>query len=205
MVSSAYRFPDTIPMNIISFLQDHRLIVLALHVLSMAIGLGGATVSDILFFRFLKDYRVSKKEEEVLHVLKDVVLGAIVLIVISGVALYLTDIPTYSASPMFRIKMTVTAVVVLNGTALHLFIAPYLIHLNMREHGRMGRNWSRFAFALGAVSVCSWYSAFLIAMLKSALPFTYGTMLTAYIILLCTGILGSQVVEHVLTNRARPQ
>lgn len=185
-----------------TFLEDYRLLFLTLHILSMAIGLGGATVSDILFFKFLKDYRISKKEVEVLHVLKNLILGIIVVIVLSGAALYFPEAARFNASPMFLVKAFATAVLVLNGIALHVFIAPHLIHLNLRTKHKMGRGWHRLAFALGSISIVSWYSVFLIAMLKSALPFTFEQMLGIYIAVLMIAITGSQVMEVLLTRRA---
>jgi len=191
--------------TILTFLADYRLAFLTLHILSMAIGLGGATVSDLLFFKFLKDYRVSKKEEEVLHLLKDVILTVMLIIALSGLALYLPEASRLNASPMFLVKVIATVILIINGIALHVYIAPHLIHFNLRKKERLGRKWHRLAFALGAISVCSWYSVFLIAMLKSALPFGFSTMLTGYLLLLITSILISQLVEYSLTKRAQKE
>lgn len=184
------------------FLSDYKLIFLTLHILSMAIGLGGATISDILFFKFLRDYRVSKKEEEVLHIMKDIILAAIFIIALSGFALYVPRAEELNASPMFLVKAVATGVVIANGIALHLFIAPYLIHLNLRRQEKMTRGWQRLAFALGAVSVCSWYTAFFIAMLKEAMPFSFSFMLTLYLCLLFTAVATSQILEWHLAKKA---
>lgn len=185
------------------FLTNYRLLFLTIHILSMAIGLGGATVSDILFFKFLKDNRVSKKEEEVLHILKDVILAAILCILISGLALYIPEMERLSASPLFLVKVIATTVVMVNGIALHMFIAPHLIHFNLRNEGQMGRGWQRLAFTLGSISVCSWYSAFLIAMLKEAIPWGFTPMLSLYLLLLASAIVGSQIMERMLSKRAK--
>ncbi len=186
----------------LALLTAYRTPLLTLHVLSMAIGLGGATVSDVLFFRFLKDYKVSKKEEEVLHVLKNLILTVMFIITLSGAMLYLPESARFNASPMFLVKAIAAAVLLVNGIALHIFIAPYLMLLNLREHGKMGRNWHRLAFALGSISICSWYSVFLIAMLKTELPWGFATMLAVYLSLLTSAVVCSQIVEYILTKRA---
>lgn len=188
--------------NTLTFLESHQTIFLTIHVLSMAIGLGGATVSDLLFFKFLKDYRVSKKEEEVLHLLKDVILTAMFIITLSGLALYLPQASTLNESPLFLVKMAISFILIANGIALHVFIAPHLIHLNLRQSECMGRAWHRLAFALGAISICSWYSVFLIAMLKEALPFGFSTVFSAYLGLLLLAIACSQLAESLLTKKA---
>lgn len=189
--------------SLISFFQKHQTIFLTLHILGVALGLGGATISDILFFKFLKDYRISKKEEEVLHILKTIVLGAIALLILSGIAVYLTDIPRYNQSAQFLVKALVVGVVTLNGIALHLYVAPHLIHLNLKDHKKMGRKWHKLAFGLGGVSVASWYSAFFIAMLKSIIPWSFWTLLLIYFTVLVAGVCMSQVLENYLTKRAR--
>ena len=185
-----------------SVLADFKLYFLTLHILSMAIGLGGATVSDILFFKFLKDYKISKKEVEVLTVLKNVVMGAIIVIFISGFALYLPAMAKYNANPRFVLKAFITGVVMLNGFALHMIVAPHLIeldlHCNDSEH-----NYRRYiAFALGAVSVCSWYSVFFIAMLKTEMSFTFTQGLMGYVCLIAVAITCSQLLGMYLVKQA---
>lgn len=189
--------------SLIAFLAQHKLKFLTLHILGTALGLGGATISDIMFFKFLKDFRISKKEEEVLHVLKTVVLGALGLIVLTGLALYLPSMEAYNQSGPFLVKSIGVAVLTVNGIALHVYIAPYLIHLNLKSKHKMGRTWHRVAFALGAISVVSWYSVFAIAMLKSLMTWSFVEILGVYIVLLIAGITGSQVLEWQLTRTAK--
>lgn len=185
-----------------SFLAEAKPILLTIHILATAIGLGGATISDILFFRFLRDFKISSKEEEVLHVLKDVVLAAIFCITLSGILLYIPAHEVLNASPLFRLKALATGVLVLNGFALHAFVAPHLIHMNLRKKKKLGRFWYQLAFLLGSISVCSWYSVFFIAMLKNILPFSFGDALLLYGILLFVSIAIGQFFEYFLTKRA---
>lgn len=187
---------------IIDFLAQHKLKFLTLHILGTALGLGGATISDIMFFKFLKDFRISKKEQEVLHVLKTVVLVALGIIIASGTALYLPNAATYNQSAPFLVKTIGVLVLTVNGIALHVYIAPHLLHLNLKYHNTMGHMWHRIAFALGAISVVSWYTVFLIAMLKSLMTWAFPQLLGFYIMLLMFGITGSQIVEFGLSKKA---
>jgi hypothetical protein len=188
---------------ILSFFDAHRPFVLTAHVLGVILGLGGASVSDVLFFRFLRDYRISAKEAEVLGVLKNLIMSALGVILISGVILVALDPAKYWASDPFRLKALVTLVVALNGVVLHLIVAPYLMRLNLRHpHPLHGRRWRRLAFALGGVSVCSWYTVFFTAMLKSLLPQDFGLLLGGYLTLLAMTLCGTQIVESRMTARA---
>lgn len=183
------------------FIEHYYTIFLAIHLLAMAVGIGGATVSDILFFKFLKDFRVSKKEAEVLHVLKDVILSAMAVIATSGVLLFMVK-PELGDSGPFLVKAIAATVLIVNGVCLHMFIAPHLIHLNLKGSKRMSRGWHRLAFALGAISFCSWYSVFLIASLKSVLPQDFMSLLFVYLAALMCAIVGSQVFESLLRGQA---
>lgn len=183
------------------FVGNYFIGFLALHLLAMAVGIGGATVSDILFFKFLKDFRISKKEEEVLHVLKDVILFAMLCIAVTGIFLFIGK-PELRHSGPFLVKVIASSILLLNGIALHKFIAPHLMYLNLKNSKKMSRKWHRLAFALGAISVCSWYSVFLIASLKSVLPQSFRFLLTVYVCILVLGVLGSQVFELRIRAKA---
>lgn len=182
------------------FVQQHYAIFIAIHVLAMAVGIGGATVSDILFFKFLKDDRISKKEEEVLHVLKDVILTTMFVITVSGIILFIGK-PTLGSSGPFLVKVIAATILIINGVGLHMFIAPHLIHFNMKGSKKMSRNWHRLAFAMGAISVCSWYSVFFIASLKTILPQDFSTLVTIYLAVLFISITGSQFLEQVMRSK----
>lgn len=188
---------------VIDVLAQYKLKFLTLHILGTALGLGGATISDILFFKFLKDFRISKKEQEVLHVLKSVVLGALLLIILSGIALYLPSAETLNTSGPFLVKTIGVCVLTMNGLALHWYIAPHLLHLNLQKKNIMGRTWHKIAFALGGISIVSWYSVFCIAMLKSLMTWSFAELLGLYVLLLILGITGSQLLEVRMTRQAK--
>lgn len=190
------------PELLLDFLAQYKLKFLTLHILGTALGLGGATISDILFFKFLKDFRISKKEQEVLHVLKTVVLGALGLILVTGLALYLPNAATYNQSGPFLVKSIGVLVLTVNGIALHLYIAPHLLHLNLQSKQKMGTTWHRIAFALGAISIVSWYTVFSIAMLKTIMTWSFAHILGGYVCLLIIGVTGSQVMERQMSRKA---
>ena len=138
-----------------------------------------------------------------MHILKNLILGALVALVLTGAGLYLSSTASYNASPAFLVKMIVVVVLAVNGGLLHAFVAPYLLHLNMEHHKKMGRKWHKFAFALGGISFVSWYTAFGLAMLKRLLPQSFILLLGLYLLALALGIIGSQIIEAYMTRRAR--
>src|SRR3989344_1068910 len=46
----------------VALFAQYRPAILGLHVLGLALGLGGATCTDLFFFKFLKDFRISHEE-----------------------------------------------------------------------------------------------------------------------------------------------
>lgn len=186
-----------------SALAEYKVYFLTAHILGTALGLGGATVADILFLRFLKDYRLSAKECDILNTMKAIILGALGLIIASGIGLYLADMARYNASGPFLTKMLIVGIITINGIGLHLIVAPHLLRLDLKRGHARYRGWRRMAFALGGVSVCSWYSAFFIAMLKTVLPQGFALLFGGYLVVLIATLVTSQVMERRLAALAR--
>jgi hypothetical protein len=47
-----------------------------MHLLGVVLGLGGATIADLLFFKFLREFEISKKDAEILRLLSRVIVIA---------------------------------------------------------------------------------------------------------------------------------
>ncbi len=182
-------------------LSEYRGVTVIIHAMVAAIGLGGATVSDILFFGFLRDGKISDKERETLRTLSRIIWTAITFIVITGIALYLPATARLGASSKFLLKVVVVAVIIVNGSFLHFFIAPKLTQIAFTATGAH-RRLRRIAFALGSISIVSWYSAFILGSIRS-IPLSFPVLLVLYGLLLLCAITGSQIVERLLARRAK--
>jgi hypothetical protein len=183
-----------------SFLFEHRQLLLSGHFLGLALGLGGATVTDVLFFNFLKDFSITRKEADVMRVLSNIIVGGLVLLFVSGMLLYLSDIPKYNASSAFTAKMLLVMVITLNGILMHKHIAPHMVHLSFTsKHASMKilHHRRRVAFGMGAVSFTSWYFVFFLSMLKRLLPTTVDVwhILLVYVGLALIAVAVSQRME----------
>lgn len=170
--------------------------------------MGGATVTDILFFDFLRDLKVTQKEAAVMRLLSHVIMGALGVIALSGLALFLGDIPRYSASAPFLAKMILVGIVTINGAAMHSFVSPRLVELSFARWPHTDRvsvhRLRIVAFALGAVSFTSWYTSFFIAMLKTLLPTetTLWHLLGGYAAILFCALIVSQAMRIMMTRKA---
>ena len=185
----------------VSFLGAYHEVILIVHVMAMALGLGGATITDVLFFRFLKDKKISWEEKGTLDTLSQFLWTVLAIAVVSGLGLYLPEVARLNESAKFLVKAVVVLVIIINGATLNLLVSPKLIKLSFdqKEESRALR---RLAFGLGAVSIVSWYSAFILGMLKS-IPVSFMVGLAIYIALLVVAIFMSQLTAKRLSNERK--
>lgn len=182
-------------------LFEYSGLILILHILGAAVGLGSATISDVLFFKFLRDSKISELEAEVLGTLSQVIWLCLAILVITGIGLYLPDSARLNESPKFLVKMFIVAIIIVNGAFLNLWITPRLVKISFaggfhaHEEGKLHYA-RRSAFALGAISIISWYSAFILGSLHES-PAGFLAILGAYLLLLAVGITASQIMERV--------
>ncbi len=174
---------------------------LFLHAIGFIVGLGSAIVADTLFFRFLKDLRISKEEEYILSYVGRLVIIGLIVLLISGIGIFLSDPVKYLASSKFLTKMAIVVVIAINGFLLHRYLAPRLtlIEWDKGAHAK-NRRARKMAAALGAVSSTSWFSALLLGYLRS-IPFTFGQAFWCYILLLLCAIGVSQILENYFARQ----
>lgn len=186
---------------ILEFLK-HPLVML--HLLGFALGVGGATINDILFFRFLKDYQISKKENATLKIMSETIWFGLFLAIISGVGLYLPNMEILNESSKFLVKVFIVGIITINGAFLNLYIAPHLIKISFKDaHTKTTpvTHLRKIAFVSGAISFVSWYSVFFLGTIKSA-PFTFIELLGIYFILIIGASIISLIVEKIYCTRS---
>ncbi|OGY78587.1 MAG: hypothetical protein A3B74_04365 [Candidatus Kerfeldbacteria bacterium RIFCSPHIGHO2_02_FULL_42_14] len=180
-------------------LVQYHSFILAIHIFGVSLGLGAVIITDVFFFRFLKDLKISEFESSVMRLISQIIWFAIAVLIVSGLGLFLPEREALLDSPKFLVKMLVLLVIIVNGTFLNYFIAPRLVKISFgatHDHktGSLRRA-RKLAFASGAISLVSWFSAFTLGMLHSS-PFSFPTLLGIYILLLAAAVTTSQFVER---------
>jgi hypothetical protein len=182
--------------------NNYTYIVVA-HVFFMAIGVGGATITDVLFFKFLRKHSITEQEMFVMNTLSQVIWGAIFGIVVTGLGLFVPQAEGLLESSKFLAKMTIVAILVINGVLLNFWISPKMREIFSAQPSDT-RSWvvrtRRVAFALGGISIVSWYSAFLLGSLRS-LSLSYGQLMSIYLALIFIAVVGSQISERLYMKR----
>lgn len=164
---------------------DYYSIFTIFHLLGVVVGMGGAIVSDFIFFSSIRDQKISSTEMRFLKLGSRIVWLGLVLIVVSGIFLFETDPARYLNSSKFIAKMVIVFVVIINGIIFHFIHIPRLCR-HVGAHFPSSDEFSRKAPLLlvsGVVSVISWLSTLFLGSLRS-LPFSALEILGVYFILL---------------------
>jgi len=154
-----------------------------LHVFGAIFGAGAAFIGDTMFFKTIKDGVIEKTELEFMQMNSRTVWIGVAILVVSGILLFMTDPARYLDSSKFMAKVTIVAVIIINGLAFHFAHIP-----NMKKHIGMKfaessafRDKSSFLLASGAVSVTSWIFTVVLGMLRGV-PYTYFQILGFYLV-----------------------
>lgn len=186
-------------IDFVSFLQQYKTLIIILHALAAAVGLGSATVTDIFFFKFLKDNKITEDESSLMKTLSGIIWVALAIMFLTGVGLFFSDVVKYSHSAKFLIKMTAFFVLVLNGVFLNFVVSPKMVKIDFTGRTDEAENSTKvlrkISFVLGAISITNWYLIFSLGLLKS-IPISYKLAFTLYISFIALVILASQFLEY---------
>jgi uncharacterized membrane protein len=192
------------PYNISVLLTLYKPVIVIIHALAAGVGVGVTTVADIFFFKFLKDYKISEDEADTLNTLSQVLWVALGVLIFTGIGLYFGNQEVLNHSSKFLLKVFVVGIVTLNGIILNLIISPKLVAICFGEkhvhHEGELHHIRKLAFACGAISLVSWYSAFILGSIKKiALPTS--TLILLYIGVLICAIIGSQIFDYFFAHK----
>ena len=183
-------------MDVTSFLQENFRYIIGFHLVGIVLGFGGALMADIFFFRFLKDRKITEEEVRTLRVFSRIIWVGLAIIVFSGLLLFLSSMEFYLNSAKFLTKMAVVGVIVVNGLVLNFAVTPKLTSINFiakENEDKKMHNVRSLAFASGAVSAVSWWTAFILGVLQFSLA-PFPIMFGSYLIILAVAVLVSQAV-----------
>jgi hypothetical protein len=185
--------------------MDIHRILLALHLLGFAIGVGGATVTDIFFIKFLKDFRISRTEADFMRTLSRILWIGVVILSVTGLGLFLLDPARLLTSAKFISKMGVVLVLLLNGWFLNFAVTPSLrriaFHEDPHPQAKQFRQIRQHAFISGGISIVSWYYAFFLAISRFK-TVTLSGYIALYVLLLVAAFAGALLMDDRLTKAA---
>jgi len=175
-----------------------------LHLIGIAVGVGGATVSDYLFFRSIRDRKLSFDEFNLLRSMHLILWGGLALLIFSGTGMLAVQYfatGSVAVSGMFFAKMTIVLIILLNGFAFKKLAFPVLkacVDRPLHQDGGFAKNLWLLSL-IGAISIVSWYSALLLGALRTIeLPYIF--VMTLYVFLVSAGaIFGYLLLSHLIS------
>lgn len=159
------------------------------HLFGVALGAGGAFMSDVLYLNSIKDKRIGKVEFRFLKLGSMMVWVGLLVLFISGTLLFSLDPARYLASDKFLLKLTIVGVLTVNGLIFHFLHMPVIrreLGKNL-SHDAFFKQKSLWMYISGAVSVVSWSLALILGAVRS-IPVSYcvGLLLYGAIVVLAT-------------------
>ncbi len=153
-----------------------------LHLFGIAIGAGGVFFSDLVFFKSIKDGKLSSTEFGFMELGSKMVWAGLAVLVISGALLFSLDPDKYLASSKFLAKITIVAVIIANGIFLHLKYIPKFKKAVREGEMQIGEYIKSNPLLLvsGVVSAVSWSSAIILGAFRG-IPYSYWMILDVYV------------------------
>ncbi len=188
----------------LSFIEPKTLLLIV-HLLGIALGVGGALISDLMFFRAIRDQQISSSEMDFLTQTSRCVSVGLLLLILSGVGLFFLDPDRYLASSKFIAKMVIVLILAVNGILFHLIHIPRLRSIAENRVSLLyefsKRRW--LFLASGVVSMVSWISALVLGAFKS-IPLPVEVILSFYAaILVLAFIVGILLIDTLLPIRQK--
>lgn len=185
------------------FFAEYKQVSIGVHVLAAVVGMGAALFSDALFNRFIADFKIDRLEHRIFSVLSKIIWISLFVMLLSGTAIFMSDIVGYGGSDKFLAKMTVVLLIILNGFFFKICIDPSLRKINFSDTNNQHKyvKLRKLSFAFGAVSVISWLFACTLALYKGS-HFSYSTIMLTYAGLVLVGVLCSQILERMIVKKA---
>lgn len=181
--------------------MDVHTILVTVHLIGFAFGVGGATVSDLVFLKSIRNGKVSKDQYQLIKTVSSVVWASVAILLVSGTALMalqqfeIGQVPRFGWS-FFQLKMVAFFAAVLNGIVFHFLVFPSIkksVGKSFRTSA-MKRRYPLFALT-GAISVVSWYTAFLmVAFGRFFIEFPFTLLLAGYLAAIAGAFVGAYSV-----------
>lgn len=145
-------------------------ILVGLHLLGLCFGLGGATMLDFWILRWMRWGGLPNEIARTFLFVSKVVSVGLALLWVSGLgflAVYAFEAPEKLSNPKIVAKITVVAVLTLNGWLIHALVLPGVLRdVSRPMFDGVSRLRTGVFLISGAVSGVSWYTAFALGLMR---------------------------------------
>ncbi len=170
-------------------------IVVIAHIISVVIAVGSVTVIDCFHLVGLRKRKLGLKLLYSYPILSKMIIYALIAAVLSGTLLIINK-PELLSMPLFRLKMALVGIIILNAVALHKAVYPAMSKCVQEETWKyctpkvLG-----ISAVTGAVSITTWYAVLILSLTKKY-AYSVGAFVTVYLVALGLAILIARYVEE---------
>jgi hypothetical protein len=173
-------------------------IIVTLHVVSAAVGVGAAATSDTIFLRSIRNRNISRDQFVLIRAASRVVFGGLIILTLTGIYMMFLNAELVRM-PHFQLKMTAVLFLMLNGLIFHAKLLPFFkqhMDVKLSKEHISSKQW---LFAItGAVSAVSWFTALIIAVMGDT-GIGYPLMAGIYIVVMIGGSITAYfVLAHLI-------
>lgn len=184
---------------LLGFIEPKTIFVIA-HLFGVAIGMGGAFMSDAIFFSSIKDRVFTEGEIRFIKLGSRMVWLGVVILILSGIVLVSFNPELYLNSSKFLTKLVVVGVIIANGLYFHHAHIPLIERHQDLHYGTSHefRNKKVLLAISGAVSLTSWSWALILGAFRGV-PYSFETIMIVYLSTLLLAILVAlALVKHLI-------
>jgi hypothetical protein len=181
--------------------------LLIVHLVGLAIGIGAATVLDLLILRSVVKRHVSRELASMVQSTSAMIAAGLVLLWLSGIGFlvhYYFQNPVGLTNPKVWAKIAIVAILTINGFFIHKAALPLL---KRNAGGSLFDNVPpsrKLAFlTAGAISATSWYVPLALGAVKEInYVVSAETILAGYAVILALAVACAMVGERALSRSA---
>ena len=187
--------------GLMELLDEYLLLFGLLNAFSLALGVGGVTISTVIFFRFLRDFRISEFEASTLRVISQYVWFTLAALVLTGIGIYLPQLGTLADNAVFATQVLALVVILVTIGCVDFLIAPKLFKISLgEEHGHMMgelKTLRKGAYVCLLLGALSWYTLYFLNVVGEVFGH-FDLLISAYGLVLLVGLVVAFVLEKLL-------
>ncbi|MBI4032205.1 hypothetical protein HY374_00695 [Candidatus Berkelbacteria bacterium] len=173
------------------------------HVIGTVLGVGAATINDVLFMRAIGSTEEGEAYRRYNGTLSLVAWVGITILAASAMYFWI-QMPGIHGSEKILTKIGLTALLALNGLAMHMLLRPRVMSMKPADWKDAGKlDWVKsVGVPLGVLSAVSWYTALILGAVGRT-SWGYEQILPYYFAALIGGIVVGRLLVDYKLKRLR--
>lgn len=193
--------------NFVEFAYSYRDIFKWVYIAGVLAGTLITTFHARTFVRFLRDFSISRKEERRLEMFSHTAWVALAFVVLTGIALLLTDTwREVTGGSRFIVITIVTGILIVYEVVLNMVVGKKLIDIHFGDSPQLDDHehsmQRKIAIGFVTTGVVSWYTLLALSAFQW-FRFSSAGLLLFYIILLVFGLFIALRTEHIIYLKSK--